>query len=29
MLDAVEVGDAVAFIAKNIASMITPDDDMI
>ena len=29
MLDAVKVGDAVAFVAKNIASVITPNDDMI
>ena len=29
MLDPVEAGDAVALVAKNITSAITPNDDMI
>ena len=29
MLEAFEVGDAVAFVAKDIAPVITPNDDMI
>ena len=29
MLDALEVRDPVALVPENIASMITPNDDMI